>query len=138
MSNSRITARRCRLKKSSEHGRPSDQRLGYVIDFGGDELFLGAHGTIAVDRSGGLTNNQYEILVKQVMNHARGIITTEDDIIRVIGTKSTIVGPAILSKSRYDSEFLDGQWNNGEMHALSTFVPRLMSKRKPTTGRRRV
>lgn len=99
--------------KSSEHGRPSDARLGYVLSFGRDEPFLGAHTSISVDRSGGVTSNQYEILVKQVMNHSRGIIATEDDIIRVIGTKTGIVGPAILSKSRFDSEYLDGQWDNG-------------------------
>ena len=99
--------------KSSEHGRFNDQRVGYILDFGRDQPFLGTHTTIAIDRSGGTGANQYEILIRQMMNSAGGIYSTEDDIIRVIGTKTTFTGPAILAKSRFDSEYLDGQWENG-------------------------
>ncbi|MES2709025.1 MAG: lamin tail domain-containing protein [Verrucomicrobiota bacterium] len=99
--------------KSSEHGRFNDARVGYILDFGRDEPFLGTHTTVAVDRSGGIATNQYEILIKAGMNGAGGIYTTEDDIIRIIGTKTNFTGPAIFSKSRFDSEYLDGQWENG-------------------------
>jgi hypothetical protein len=99
--------------KSSEHGRFNDSRVGYILDFGRDEPFLGSHTTIAIDRSGGVEANQYEILIRQMMNSAGGIYSTEDDIIRVIGTKTSFTGPAILAKSRFDSEYLDGQWENG-------------------------
>lgn len=99
--------------KSSEHGRFNDQRVGYIIDFGPDHPFLGTHTSIAVDRSGGLGSNQDEVLIKSAMNRAGGIYTTEDDIIRIIGTKTSFTGPSILSKSRFDSEYLDGQWDNG-------------------------
>jgi hypothetical protein len=99
--------------KSSEHGRFNDQRVGYILDFGRDQPFLGTHTTIAIDRSGGVAFNQYEILIRQMMNSAGGIYSTEDDIIRVIGTKTTFTGPAILSKSRFDAEYLDGQWADG-------------------------
>ena len=37
----------------------------------------------------------------------------KDDIIRVIGTNTSFTGPAILAKSRFDAEYLDGQWDNG-------------------------
>lgn len=99
--------------KSSEHGRFNDQRVGYILDFGRDQPFLGTHTTIAIDRSGGVSANQYEILIRQMMNSAGGIYATEDDIIRVIGTKTSFTGPAILAKSRFDAEYLDGQWDNG-------------------------
>jgi len=99
--------------KSSEHGRFNDNRVGYIVDFGRDQPFLGTHSSIAIDRSGGVEFNQYELLIRQMMNGAGGIYTTEDDIIRVIGTKTSFTGPAILSKSRFDSEYLDGQWDNG-------------------------
>ncbi|RYD32627.1 MAG: hypothetical protein EOP86_15265, partial [Verrucomicrobiaceae bacterium] len=99
--------------KSSEHGRSSDLRVGYIVDFGRDQPFLGTHTTVAIDRSGGVAQNQYEILIKAVMNAAGGIYTTEDDIVRIIGTKTNFTGAAIFSKSRFDSEYLDGQWENG-------------------------
>jgi hypothetical protein len=99
--------------KSSEHGRFNDNRVGYIVDFGRDDPFLGTHTTIAIDRSGGVEFNQYEMLIRQMMNSAGGIYSTEDDIIRIIGTKTNFTGPAILSKSRFDSEYLDGQWDNG-------------------------
>lgn len=99
--------------KSSEHGRFNDVRVGYIVDFGRDQPFLGAHTTIAIDRSGGVSANQYEILIRQMMNAAGGIYSTEDDIVRIIGTRTNFTGPAILSKSRFDAEYLDGQWENG-------------------------
>ena len=109
--------------KSSEHGRFDGNRVGYVIDFGDDELFLGANGTIAVDRSGGTSAGQKEILIKTTSNAAGGIYAMEDDIIRIIApvatgtgaafTGVTVTGAALLSKARFDKEYLDGQWTNG-------------------------
>lgn len=119
--------------KSSEHGRFQQNRVGFNVKFGGDEPFLGAHTTISIDRSGNASNegldgtsitSQREILLKQVMNSAGGIYSQEDDLIRVIPTVaagipapaftgSGAVGEAILSKSRFDDEYLDGQWDNG-------------------------
>jgi len=119
--------------KSSEHGRFNDSRVGYIVDFGGDQLFLGAHGSVAMDRSGGLGTNQYEVLIKQATNAARGITTTEDDIIRVIGTKTAYTGPAIFSKSRFNSEFLNGQWPNGADGTLFKYE-RIYVQTQTTTG----
>jgi hypothetical protein len=119
--------------KSSEHGRFNDSRVGYIIDFGGDELFLGTHGSIAIDRSGGLDSNQYEILIKQSTNAAGGIYASEDDIIRVIGTKTSYTGAALLSKSRLNSEFLNGQWPNGADGTLFKYE-RIYVETETTTG----
>jgi hypothetical protein len=109
--------------KSSEHGRFNAQRVGFNLQFSNDDLFLGAHGAISVDRSGGTSAGQKEILIKTVTNAAGGINAPEDDLIRVIvpvstGTGAayngtTMTGPAILSKTRFDDSYLDGQWENG-------------------------
>ncbi|MES2569015.1 MAG: lamin tail domain-containing protein, partial [Verrucomicrobiota bacterium] len=108
--------------KSSEHGRISDGRCGYTLEFPRDDLFLGIHDTIALDRSGGISTGQKEILLKRLTNSAGGIYAPEDDICRVISavgssvgrfTGSNITGAAILSKTRLDKEFLDAQWENG-------------------------
>lgn len=122
----------CRLK-SSEHGRFQQNRVGWNVKFGADNMLLGAHETISIDRSGNASNegldgtsvtSQREILLKQVMNAAGGIYSQEDDLIRMIPTVaagspapayngSLALGEAILSKSRFDDEYLDGQWDNG-------------------------
>ncbi len=119
--------------KSSEHGRFQDNRVGFNLKFPADDLFFGAHATVSVDRSGNKDttgidgtgiSSQREILIKTVMNHAGGIHAVEDDLIRVITpvaagsptpafTGATLTGEAILSKSRFDDEFLDGQWSDG-------------------------
>ena len=101
--------------KGSEHGRASDVRVGYNIRFPADDLFLGAHETIAVDRSGaGDQFSQREIMIKHAINHAGGIPGSYDDLIRVIAPRSQYTGSAILSKARFDREFLVNQYGNGE------------------------
>jgi hypothetical protein len=109
--------------RASEHARFNSARVGFILGFGGDELFLGAHSAVTVDRSGGLAGGQSEILIKTVSNVAGGIHAPEDDIIRVIapvGTSppaaysgATLTGPAIFSKTRFDDSYLDNQWPDG-------------------------
>ncbi|HWB01726.1 MAG TPA: lamin tail domain-containing protein [Verrucomicrobiales bacterium] len=109
--------------KSSEHGRFDANRVGFNVQFASDELFLGAHGAVSVDRSGGLAGGQGELLIRAVSNAAGGIHAPEDDIMRVIAPVSTgtgaayngtgLTGPAIMSKTRFDDTYLDGQWNDG-------------------------
>jgi hypothetical protein len=109
--------------KSSEHGRFNEGRVGYIVGFGNDEPFLGVHGTVSVDRSGGTTAGQKEILIKTVSNVAGGIHAPEDDLIRIIAPVGTvppaaysgsgITGAAILSKTRFDDTYLDNQWADG-------------------------
>ena len=101
--------------KGSQRGRPVDVRVGFNLRFPADQLFLGAHKTVAIDRSGsGSQFSQKEILVKHAINHAGGGIPgMEDDLIRVISPKTQHTGSAMLLKSRYDSEFLDNMYENG-------------------------
>src|SRR6185369_14016018 len=106
--------------KSSEHGRFDGNRVGFVVEFGEDNLFLGVHSSIAADRSGGTGKGDHEILTKAVSNVAGGIYASEDDIIRLIGPVSnngqtaftgvTLLGSALLSKTRWNSEYFEGQW----------------------------
>lgn len=101
--------------KGSQRGRPQDVRVGFNVRFPSDDLFLGAHETVAIDRSGsGNQFSQKEILVKHTINHAGGGIPgMEDDLIRVIAPKSQHTSSAMLLKSRYDSEWMDNMYENG-------------------------
>lgn len=101
--------------KGSEHGRAKTVRAGFQLNFPPDNLFLGTHGEISIDRSGaGDQYSQKEILVKRSMNRAGGIPATEDDLIRVIAPQAVHTGPAICIHTKIDSDnFLDGQWDSG-------------------------
>ena len=105
--------------KGSEHGRASNVRVGYNIRFPADNLFLGAHETIAVDRSGaGDQFSQREIMIKHAINHAGGIPGSYDDLIRVIAPRPQHTGSAMLSKARFDREFLVNQSDDDGSGAL--------------------
>ena len=109
--------------KSSEHGRFNVGRVGYNIDFPADHLFLGVHGSVSVDRSGGVVTGQKEILLKTLSILAGGIHAPQDDIIRLLPAKATgtgfaydgtgMLGAAILSKTRLKGDYLGDQWANG-------------------------
>ncbi len=110
--------------KSSEHGRITDVRCGYTLEFPADDLFLGLHGTVGIDRSGGTVTGQKEMLFRRLENSAGGIYTPEDDLCRVVSAVGTLptaqfftganmTGAAIMSKTRVDGDFLDAQWPNG-------------------------
>ncbi len=100
--------------KGSQRGRARDVRVGFTLGFPADDLFLGAHATVAVDRSGaGDQFSQKEILIKHAINHAGGIPGMYDDLIRIIAPRSIHTGSAILLKSRFDKEWTNNQYNNG-------------------------
>ena len=101
--------------KGSEHGRAKfATRTGFHVSFPPDQLFLGQHGDVAMDRSGaGDQFSQKEMLVKRTINAAGGIPASEDDLCRLIAPGVT-TGPAILIKAKVDSkEFLDNWIANG-------------------------
>ena len=110
--------------KSSEHGRFNIARVGYNIEFPPDDLFMGVHGGISIDRSGGTVTGQKEILLKTLNILAGGIHAPQDDLIRIIPARapsptgiafdgSGMLGAAILSKTRLKGDYLDNQWDNG-------------------------
>ena len=109
--------------KSSEHGRFDINRVGYNLEFPSDDLFLGTHGGVAIDRSGGTGTGQKEILLKSLSILAGGIHALQDDIIRLIPSVATgtgfaydgagMLGAAILSKTRLKGDYLNSQWDNG-------------------------
>ncbi|MEJ6648530.1 MAG: lamin tail domain-containing protein [Akkermansiaceae bacterium] len=109
--------------KGSEHTRFNNARIGYNLRFAPHDLFLGAHKSVAIDRSGGNGYGQHEMLLKHVLNRVGGIPGSYDDLIHCIAPLSphsggvhndpVMTGAAILLKSRFDSEFLDNRWSNG-------------------------
>ncbi|MDA7559416.1 lamin tail domain-containing protein [bacterium] len=119
--------------KGSEHGRAKNVRAGFLLRFPADQPFLGAHRTVAVDRSGaGDQFSQKEIMVKHAINHAGNIPGMYDDLIRVIAPRSQHTGSAMLLKSRYDAEYLDNQFINGSDGAM--FEYELIYTLRETTG----
>ncbi len=101
--------------KGSEHGRAKfTVRTGFHVSFPPDQLFLGQHGDVAMDRSGaGDQFSQKEMLVKRTLNSVGNIPASEDDLCRLIAPGVT-TGPAILIKAKVDSkEFLDNWIANG-------------------------
>lgn len=100
--------------KGSQRGRPKDVRAGFIVRFPADRPFLGAHGSVAVDRSGaGDQFSQKEILIKHAISRAGRIPGMNDDLIRIIAPKQVHTGSAMLLKSRFDDEWLDNQFENG-------------------------
>ena len=101
--------------KGSQRGRAKNVRVGFSVGFPDDQPFLGAHETVAVDRSGaGDQFSQKEILVKHIINRAGRIPGMEDDLIRIIAPRSNHTGSAMLLKSRFDNEWLENQFPNGD------------------------
>lgn len=58
--------------KSSEHGRPKTNRVGFSLRFDPQHLFRGVHRTIALDRSNGQQVGQQEMLLHAAMNRFGG------------------------------------------------------------------
>jgi len=94
--------------KSSQRGRANDGRVGFNIKFPPDNRFLGAHSTIACDRSG-----QSELMVKHMAAQVGDLPAMFDDVAWVIQPRSGRATSAILMKSRFDPEWLDNQIPNG-------------------------
>ena len=114
----------CRRPAEEQRARALQlARVGFILGFGSDELFLGAHTAVTLDRSGGLVGGQREILIKTVSNVAGGIHAPEDDIVRVIAPRghrhrpsyngAGMTGPAILSKTRFDDTISTTNGPNG-------------------------
>ena len=99
--------------KSSQRGRPSDNRVGFNLGFNEDQLFRGAHGTIAIDRSDGQETGCREILFDHTMAAGGGIPAEYNDLCQVIAPNPAHTSQAILQMARFNDLFLDSQFDNG-------------------------
>ena len=101
--------------KGSQRGRNKPVRVGFNVRFPDDQPFLGAHSVVAVDRSGaGDQFSQKEMLVKHIVSRAGNIPGMNDDLIRVIAPRSAQTGSAMLLKSKFDDEWLENQFPDGD------------------------
>ena len=106
-----------RRKGGVFHQRPH----AFRVNLNADDLFRGVHDRIALDGTGAgniLAGSQDEILTKQLLNHAGGIVSMYDDLAYMIAPDS---GPIILNLARYDSVYLDEQFANGNESPLYEF-----------------
>jgi hypothetical protein len=99
--------------KSSQRGRPSDQRVGFNVGFNDDQLFRGVHSTVAIDRSDGQETGCREILFDHTMYAAGGIPAEFNDLCKVIAPDSAHSSHAILQLARFNDVFLDSQFEAG-------------------------
>ena len=95
--------------KSSQRGRSTESRVGFNIKFPADNKFLGAHGSIAIDRS-----SQREIMIKHIVTRSGDIPGMYDDLAWVIQPRSNRATSGILMKSRYDDEWLENAIDDGD------------------------
>lgn len=100
--------------KGSEHSRTEPLRLGFAVRFNAEQLFRGVYQTVAIDRSESVFFGQREMLINAAMNHAGGLPTKYNDLIKVITPQATHTGSAELQLARYGSDFLDSQYENGD------------------------
>lgn len=64
--------------KSSEHGRPKTNRVGFSISFSPEYLFRGVHDKLGFDRSNGQEVGQQEMLLHTAMNRYGGFSKYHD------------------------------------------------------------
>ena len=102
--------------QGSERGRNDSGRVGFTVNFHGDDLFRGVHTGFTVDRSGGYSGKggrHDEIVVKHAINHAGGLPGMYDDLAQVFTPRSVENSTGLLILSKYGDEFLNTQYANG-------------------------
>jgi hypothetical protein len=101
--------------RGSQRGRYSDVRTGFHITFQPDDMFLGQHPVMLVDRSGAgdaTANRQEEIVLKHILNRAGGIPGTYSQIARIIAPRNAHTGPAQFFP-RHEDLFIETAFENG-------------------------
>lgn len=102
-----------RLKSSQRH-RHVAAHVGFNVRFPTDNLFSDVHETVAIDRSEGTTQGQREMLIHITMNRAGSCqLSKYTDLIKVIAPAIQHTGSAELQLARYNSVFLNDQFENG-------------------------
>ena len=102
--------------QGSERGRGDSGRVGFTLEFHGDDLFRGVHATFTVDRSGGYSGRggrHDEIVLKHAINHAGGLPGMYDDLVRIFTPRNAENSTGLLILAKYGDEFLDTQYANG-------------------------
>jgi hypothetical protein len=102
--------------QASERGRDVSSRVGFRVRLPADQLYRGVHESFTVDRSGGysgLGGKHDEILLKHAVNKAGGLPGMYDDLVQVFAPRSSEDGTGLLIMAKYDSVFLDSQFNDG-------------------------
>jgi hypothetical protein len=69
--------------------------------------------SLVIDRSSSGGGSQSEILIKQALNHAGGMPSNYNDIIKVIAPRSQNTGGALLQLDPYGSDYLNASYKNG-------------------------
>ncbi|MEO1845276.1 MAG: lamin tail domain-containing protein, partial [Akkermansiaceae bacterium] len=104
--------------KGSERARSQNNRVGYNMRFGADDLYRGIHKSLAIDRSEGVGQGQIEILFDFMIANSGGVVSRYYDFIKVLAPKNGHTRSAVLQMARYDDVFLNSQFENGSDGSL--------------------
>ncbi len=99
--------------KGSQRARSQDPRVGYNMRFGRDNLYRGTHQSLAIDRSEGVGEGQFEFLFDIMIANSGGVLSRYYDFIKVLAPRDRHTRSAVLQMARYDDVFLESQFNNG-------------------------
>lgn len=102
--------------QGSERGRDNSTRVGMTVRFPSDQPYRGSLDGFTVDRSGGYSGkggDNDEILLKHIINRSGMLPGMYDDLCQFHAPRSTDDGPGLMILAKYGSEFLRGQYKNG-------------------------
>lgn len=102
--------------QGSERGRDNSTRVGMTIRYPSDRLFRGSLDGFTIDRSGGYSGkggDNDEILLKHIINRSGLLPGMYDDLCQFYAPRSSDDGSGLMILAKYGSEFLNGQFKNG-------------------------
>ena len=100
-------------------------RVGFSIAFPSDRKFRGMHRTVAIDRSMHALIGVDEILIHHIANHAGGIPSRVDDVVRFYAPRPEHNSNGLLRMAGFNDLYLDSQFPNGSDGTLYEYeVPR--------------
>ena len=101
--------------KGSPLGRVNDPHPSFHLRFQADDLFRGVHSDVLLDTSGRAStpNQQEEIVVHHMANHAGGIPDIYQDMCRVIPPYTTNTSSGVV-EPRFEDEFITTAFANGD------------------------
>ena len=69
--------------------RSQNNRVGYNLRFGADDLYRGIHKSMAIDRSEGVGQGQIEILFDFMIANSGGVVSRYYDFIKVLARRTS-------------------------------------------------